>query len=418
VRLVLCFFPIALLSVRAQTIEVTPARVLIDEAATIRVSACQPGERMSIRAELVDGADGRWASQSEFIANEQGSIDTSRDAPVAGSYKEVSSMGPVWSMKPVHSKEGRYLPLRDFGVQKIDFQLMRSTTVVSTAHLEQAAMADGIERVTLHEGSLRGVLFVPAGKGPHPGILVVGGSEGGMPARRAAWFASHGYAALALAYFRFDDLPGDLANIPLEYFGQAFVWMARRPEIAAARLAVSGTSRGGELALQLGSIYTGIKAVVAYVPANIRYPACCGIAAVRVPAWTWKGSGLTFGRFGRGGRPVDTAGAEIAVEHTHGPVLLISGGEDDVWSSSTMTDAVVARLKREHFAYEVVRLYYPHAGHTAGRPEIVPSWQSWTRNPTSGKETDMGGTPAANAESSLDAAPKVLEFLARSLSGR
>ena len=35
-----------------------------------------------------------------------------------------------------------------------------------------------------------------------------------MPARRAAWFASHGYAALALAYFRFDDLPRELARIP------------------------------------------------------------------------------------------------------------------------------------------------------------------------------------------------------------
>lgn len=415
-RLALGFFPIALLSLHAQTIEVTPARVLIDEAAIIRVSGCRANERITIRSELIDGAGGRWVSKSDFIADAQGIIDTSKEAPVAGAYKEISGMGPVWSMKPLNSKEGRYVPPRDSGSQKIDFQLMRGATVVATAHLEQAPIADGIERVTLHEDSLRGVLFVPAGKGPHPGILVLGGSEGGMPARRAAWFASHGYAALAFAYFRFDDLPRELNDIPLECFGQALAWMARRPEIDPNRLAVAGTSRGGELALQLGSIYTGIKAVIAYVPANVRYPACCGIAAARESAWTWKGNGLAFTRFDRAGRPVGTLNAEIAVEHTQGPILLISGGEDGVWKSSAMTDAIVARLKREHFRYEVVRLNYAHAGHSAGRPEIVPSWQSWIRNPASGRDTEMGGTPAGNAESTLDAPPKVLEFLAKNLS--
>jgi pimeloyl-ACP methyl ester carboxylesterase len=109
------------------------------------------------------------------------------------------------------------------------------------------------------------------------------------------------------------------------------------------------------------------------VPANIRYPACCGISAVQEPAWTWKGKALAFSRFGHAGRPVGALSAEIAVERTHGPILLISGGEDAIWSSSAMTDAIVARLKRERFEYQVVRLNYPHAGHTAGRPEIVRS---------------------------------------------
>jgi len=417
VRLALCFFPTTLLGLRAQTIEVTPVRVLIDEAATIRVRGCQPNERLTIRAELVDGADGRWVSQSEFIADAQGIIDISKEAPVAGSYKEVSGMGPVWSMRPLQSKEGRYIPPRNSAIQKIDFHLMRGATVVSAAHLEQAALADGIEQITLHDGSLRGLLFVPPGKGTHPGILVLGGSEGGIPNRRAAWFASHGYAALALAYFRFDDLPRELAGIPLEYFGQAFAWMARRPEIDPNRLAVSGTSRRGELALQLGSIYTGIKAVVAWIPANVRYPACCGLSSPG-PAWTWKGKGLVSSRFGRGGRPLGALDSEIAVERTQGPILLISGGVDDVWNSSTMTNAIVSRLALGHFKYEVIRLNYPHAGHSAGNPEIFPSWQSWTRNPISGRDMEMGGTPAGNAESTLDVLPKVLEFLARNLSVR
>jgi dienelactone hydrolase len=182
------------------------------------------------------------------------------------------------------------------------------------------------------------------------------------------------------------------------------------------RIAVTGVSRGGELALQLGSMYPRIKAVVAYVPANVRYPACCGFTPVPY-AWTWNGRPLAFHPV----RPVPgqtqmDMQAAIGVELTQGPIMLISGGEDRVWESSSMADSVVARLKRLHFAYKVEHLNYPHAGHAAGRPEIVPAWQGWTRNPMSGREVEMGGTPKGNAESSLDAIPKVLDFLRQSLS--
>jgi len=37
------------------------------------------------------------------------------------------------------------------------------------------------------------------------------------------------------------------------------------------------------------------------------------------------------------------------------------------------------------------------------------------RNPTSGREMDQGGTPSGNAESTLDAIPKVIAFLQESL---
>jgi dienelactone hydrolase len=291
---------------------------------------------------------------------------------------------------------------------------MRGSAQLAAASMQQIPIADGIERVALHDGALRGTLFLPSGKDRHPGVLVLGGSEGGMPARRAAWLASHGFAALALAYFRYDDLPKELAAIPLEYFGQALNWMGRRPEIASGRIAVMGVSRGAELALQLGSMFPAIKAVVAYAPANMRNPACCGFTSAPY-AWTWNGAGLAF-------RPVRSMlsqslemRAVIDVELTEGPILLISGDSDRIWPSSSMADSIVARLKQFHFAQNVEHLKYPHAGHAAGRPEIVPAWQGLTKNPTSGREAEMGGTPKGNAESSLDAIPKAIDFLQQSL---
>ncbi|MGB7758602.1 MAG: acyl-CoA thioesterase/bile acid-CoA:amino acid N-acyltransferase family protein [Bryobacteraceae bacterium] len=407
----LCFgaaFPL-----RGQALQVDPSRVMMDQPATIRASGLQPDERVTIRAELVDGADARWTSQADFIADAQGSIDTSRQAPIAGSYKEVSAMGLVWSMMPHSGKEGHYQPPKKFAPQTIEFQLVRKGEQLATARLEQLAIAEGVERIPVHDGDLRGVLFLPPGNARHPGVLALGGSEGGYPARRGAWLASHGYAAFALAYFHYEDLPRLLAGIPLEYFGKALSWMARRPEILADRVAVMGGSRGGELALQLGSMYPRIGAVVAYVPSNVRNQACCGFTPVPYP-WTWEGKPLAF-RPARGRAGELLPEAAIAVENTQGPVLLISGEADGVWPSSSMADSVVDRLQRHHFAYSVEHLKYPHAGHGAGRPEIVPAWVGTSKQPVSGQERNPGGSPKGNAESSLDAIPKVLEFLQKNL---
>jgi dienelactone hydrolase len=261
---------------------------------------------------------------------------------------------------------------------------------------------------------IHGVLLVPAGKGPFPGVLVLGGSEGGVPRRRAAWLASHGFAAFALAYFHYEDLPKQLEAIPLEYFGQALAWMKKRPEIQPNNVGVMGISRGGELALQLGSMYPAIRAVVAYVPANARHRACCG--GNMVPwAWTWQGSPLAYAERKESG--AEDLLAMIMVEHISGPILLIAGEQDHVWDSAPMAESIVSRLKREHFAYAVENLTYPHAGHIAGRPEIVPEWHGRIAHTISGRSTDYGGTPEGNALSSIDAIPKVLEFLRRSLAG-
>lgn len=182
----------------------------------------------------------------------------------------------------------------------------------------------------------------------------------------------------------------------------------QRPEIAADRIAVVGTSRGGELALQLGSMYQ-FKAVVAYVPANVRYPACCGNTAVPY-AWTWKGQPLAYAPLRFEAAQIDLAAA-IPVEQTRGPVLLIGAQDDGVWRSSFMTEAIADRLRRAHFQYQVELLKYAHAGHRAGRPEIVPTWHGKMRHPVSGREMDLGGSARGDAESSLDAIPKVLAFL-------
>jgi dienelactone hydrolase len=402
----------------AETLTVTPARALADEVVSIRAAGLDPGERVTLRAELTDGMDHRWSAQADFLADSSGVVDVSKQPPVGGSYKEISAMGLVWSMMPADRHSELYQPPRNLAAQVVNFQLLRKGQLGASARLEQLALADGVRPLHVEENGLRGVLFLPAptggAPGRRPGVLVVGGSNGGLPSRPAAWLASHGYVALALAYFRYQDLPARLEAIPLEYFGRALEWMARRPEINPDKLAVSGTSRGGELALQLGSMFSRIRAVVAYVPANVRFPACCGFTSVPY-AWTWEGRPLAFLPVRAAGRADLAMRAEIVVENTRGPILTISGGDDHVWHSASMADSVMDRLKRHHFQFDCENLKYPHAGHSAGRPDFQPAWHGHPKQAVSGRAMDLGGSPRADAESSLDAIPKVLDFLGRSL---
>jgi dienelactone hydrolase len=169
-------------------------------------------------------------------------------------------------------------------------------------------------------------------------------------------------------------------------------------------MGVEGVSRGAELALQLGSMYPILKAVVAYSPSDVLNRACCGMTPVPW-AWTWKGHGLALKQ-------------KIQVEQTQGPILLISGDSDGIWESSSMAESMVRRLKEKKFGFPVTHLRYAHAGHGVGHPELTPAWVGVTRNPTSGRETEPGGTAKGNGEASLDAPPRVLEFLSRSLGPR
>jgi dienelactone hydrolase len=403
-------------SIAAQNLDVLPAKVLPGESAAIRATGLNPEERVTIRAELTDGGGQNWAAQAEFVADAQGVVDASKQAPVSGSYKEISAMGLIWSMMPTSKKVSAYMQIRNLGPQMVDLHLLRQGKEAATAHLEEVGVPDDVQRIQVHDDGLRGMLLVPPGAGHHPAVLVVGGSEGGMPVRRAAWLASHGFAALALAYFRFEDLPPQLENIPLEYFQRALQWMANRPEIGPARIGVVGGSRGGELALQLGSIAPHIAAVVAYVPSNVRIASCCqndGLAA-----WTWQGRPLPYVIPRQKANMMLRAPATIEVENTKGPILMISGESDHVWNSWEMADEVVSRLKSRHFAYSYENLKYPRAGHYSGRSEFIPTWHGEVRNPTSGRETDPGGTPEGDARSTIDSMPKVLEFLRKNLSGQ
>jgi fermentation-respiration switch protein FrsA (DUF1100 family) len=109
------------------------------------------------------------------------------------------------------------------------------------------------------------------------------------------------------------------------------------------------------------------------------------------------------------------AAAAIPVERIRGPILLISGGDDHLWPAADMSEAIVGRLKKRHFAHAVEHLHYPEAGHMLRYP-YLPTTARHSRNPhLRNARYSFGGTSSADAKAQADSWRRSIAFLKRAL---
>lgn len=228
--------------------------------------------------------------------------------------------------------------------------------------------------------------FPGTGAGKRPGILFLGGSEGGLSAgvtRMAKELQSRGYSVLHLSYFGAPGQPPILSRIPLETLDRALGWLKARPDVDPARIAVLGGSKGAEAALIVAARHPELKAVVAGMPSHVAWQ---GIDfnfmnfIINPPggSWTLNGRPIPFVAYTqdfRGGDIVDLyrmsleqapnlKDAAIRIELTRAPVLLICGKQDTLWPSCLMAERVKERAVQMG-GPEVTVLTYDNAGHAA-----------------------------------------------------
>lgn len=408
-------------------LQLSTLTALYSDPIAIRLANAQPGQEVVIRAHSEVAGHG-WDSQISLKADAVGNVDLTRDAPRSGSYSGVQPMGLFLFMK--HSelnKNPASLKLSDPRTTTID--ALVDGKVVASAQLERRWIASDVRITPINESGLIGELFEPASTDRHPAVLVLGGSEGGHDEQDAALLASKGYVTLALAYFGEQALPESLAKIPLEYLKSGIDWLRKRDSVDPDRLAVLGGSKGAELALLLGATYPEVKAVVAIAPTSVAWS---GLAApYHVASWTLQGQPVPYVQsrpsmtelfhFFVGGasswRPAYENGlkhkdevekAAIPVEKTNGPLLLISGTDDQMWPSDKMAADVMKRLNDAHHPFADQHLSYDGAGHALMQPFTShltdASWRTF-----------VGGSPEADSKAFADAYPKVIGFLAHRL---
>lgn len=258
-------------------------------------------------------------------------------------------------------------------------------------------------------------------------VLLLGGSEGGLPpARDADDLARSGHPVLALAYFKNwqgqpAGLPAGLSQIPLEYFFRAIDWLKRQPQVDPRRIVVVGQSRGAELALLLASLRPDLAGVIAFSPSDQVWSGLSIFgprSAVQQPAWTLNGVPVPYQQVApASGAPmragfeqatVDPA-ARIHVERITGPVLLLSSKADGIWPSTVFADEAAAMLARRRGKARVENRQFPDASHLLmGTGPGMTTLQF----PGTSFRIEFGGTPEGTAEARAAAWAATKRFLA------
>ena len=229
-------------------------------------------------------------------------------------------------------------------------------------------------QLTLATPNVESKLYLGSGKN-QPLIVGLGGSEGGNAWTSDRWkktrdqFIEKGYAFLAIGYFRAKGTPDTLQKIAIEDIHHAIEVASKNKQINKRKIAIIGGSRGGDLALLLGSYYKDIKCVIGIVASNVTFPG--NTNHFTTSTWTYQNEELPFVPVNEEAVPSlmkrdlrgafeamlkDTLAAEkafIKVENIKGPVLLLSATKDEFSPSTPMAEKMIERLKANNFKYNV-----------------------------------------------------------------
>jgi dienelactone hydrolase len=186
------------------------------------------------------------------------------------------------------------------------------------------------------------------------------------------------------------------------------------------RLALAGTSFGAEAALLVASLDDRVGATVAFAPSAYVWGGYDGDHWTS--HWTWRGEPLPYVPFCEDWEPesdppayrefyaqsLAVAGAEVVAaatipaEQILGPVVLVAGGDDQVWPSADFAAAISLRRKAAGLPTSVVM--EEAAGHRAVLPGESPV--------ADGQRMQRGGTDAGDRALGAQAWPHVVDALA------
>ncbi|XP_012869655.1 PREDICTED: putative acyl-coenzyme A thioesterase 6 [Dipodomys ordii] len=418
----------------APRVVVEPAgRVCWDEPVRIAVHGLAPEQPVALRASLRDEKGALFRAHARYRADARGQLDLQRAPALGGSFAGLEPMGLVWALQP----DRPFWRLLKRDVQTpllLELEVLdgrepagpgepEGGRVLARAVHERHFMAAGVRRVLVREGRVRATLFLPPGEGCFAGIIDLFGSGGGLCEYRASLLAGHGFAVLALAYFRYEDLPEYLSDVCLEYFEEAVCFMLQHPKVKGPSIGLLGFSKGGDLCLSMAAFLKDITATVlinacvanTIVPLHYKDMIISDLGTDSSKQKTTESGLLDFVDVWNNPLEEPNHGSLIPLEKAQGPFLFIVGMDDHNWKSAFYAQIASERLQA-HGKDRPQIIYYPETGHCIDPPYFPPSRASV--HAVLGEAVFYGGEPKAHSRAQEDAWLKIQTFFHKHLNGK
>ena len=256
------------------------------------------------------------------------------------------------------------------------------------------------------------------------------GGAGGLWEFKASLLASHGFAALALAYFAYEDIDEFPSSVDMEYFEEAANWLSSHPKVLPHGIGVHAICYGSWAALLMASLeMKAVKAVVAISPVINAFPipfSYKGKVSEILPFENSQKISTNEGTIWRYAFPavndVSTSVSNYSpitpVENISCPVLLAFGTGDLNVNSDFASEFIFNRLKAHGKEHLCSILCYPEAGHLIEppyTPHCYASFSGISAKWSGDNHLVWGGEMNAHAKAQEDAWPKILNFLRRNL---
>ncbi|XP_068822774.1 acyl-coenzyme A thioesterase 6-like [Capricornis sumatraensis] len=412
----------------AVTVTLEPAgRCRWDEPVRIAVRGLAPGQPVTLRASLRDEKGALFRAHARYCADAAGLLDLERAPALGGSFAGLEPMGLFWALEPEEPLT-RLVKLdvqTPFAVELevLDGHEPEAQRLLGRTVHERDFLAPGVRREPVRAGRVRGTLFLPPGSKPFPGILDLFGSSGGLCEYRASLLAGHGFAVLALAYFRFEDLPEHLNDVCLEYFEEAVDFMLQHPKVKGPGVGLLGFSKGGDLCLSMASFLNGITATVVInaCVANTLAPLRYKDMIIPELSYDLKKCTITESGFLNfvdiWGNPLEKTNHQslIPLEKAQGPFLFIVSMDDHNWKSEVYAHIASERLQA-HGKDRPQIIYCPGTGHCID-PPYFPLCRA-SVHAVLGQPVFHGGEPKAQSNAQADAWQQIQTFFHKHLNGK
>lgn len=312
------------------------------------------------------------------------------------------------------------------------FLLAITILLLSAYFLLDSFLYDGVKPRAIDHHNFYGTFYAKEETTQSVGVILLGGGEWGD-----YWgqeMAKSGFTALSLPYLAQKQMPSKIAEIPLEYFEKTIDWFAQQVQVNPKKIIVMGASRNAELALVLASyIPHKIDGCIAIAPSAVSWSnTVMPIHSDSIlPSWTYHSKPIAYlamkpldlslsdtldmlGYWNKGLMDTNlTADAIIPIEQINGPVLLLSGEDDNVWPSSKMSEMLKRRNHALNGKHPLIAVNYKDAGHLiSGNPNYLN--QQRYGNLQINNHTYFyayGGTPKGDQSAQKDIYKQIFDYL-------